>query len=72
MTKRELFQWLANQGCDIKPKEGVNNTAPPIEAVNKKTGTYCYFSLPIYTDIVSRKTIEKLIKGLGIEPPANF
>ena len=72
MNKRELFQWLNSQGCDVIPKDGVNNTAPPIEVVNRKTNRYSYFALPHYTDTVSRKTIEKLTRELGIEPPKNF
>ena len=62
MNKRELYQWLKSQGCDVIPKEGINNTAPPVEVVNKKTGRYSYFALPNYTDEVSSKTIEKLVK----------
>ena len=68
----EVFKWLKEQNCDINTKEGINNTAPPIEIVNRKTGRYSYFALPMYTDVVSRKSIEKLIKDLGIEPPVNF
>lgn len=72
MNKRELFQWLKSQGCDVIPKEGVNNTAPPIEVVNKKTGRYSYFALPSYSDEVSSKTVEKLVRDLGLEPPKKF
>ena len=72
MNRREFYQWSKDRGCEVRPKEGINNTAPPIEIVNKKTGRYSYFALPYNVDTVSRKSIEKLIRDLGIEPPENF
>jgi hypothetical protein len=72
MTKRQFFQWLRDEGCEIKPKEGINNTAPPIEVVNKRGDRYSYIALPYYTDDVSDDTIEKLIKDLGLQPPKRF
>lgn len=72
MNKREFFQWLREQKCEVRPKEGINNTAPPIEIVNTKNNRYSYFASPYHTDTVSRKAIEKIIRDLGIEPPPNF
>jgi hypothetical protein len=72
MNKKDFFQWLRQQGCEIRPKEGINNSAPPIEVINKATGRYSYFALYSNSDQVSSRTVEKLIKDLGIEPPKDF
>jgi hypothetical protein len=63
---------LASKDVPFKPKEGINNTAPPIEVVNEKTGRYLYIALPTYTDDVSPNTVKKLVTELGIEPPKSF
>lgn len=72
MNKRELYQWLLSEGCEIRPKEGINNSAPPIEVVNKKTGRFSYFASPASRDEVSKNTVQKLIRDLGLQPPQNF
>jgi hypothetical protein len=69
MNKPDFFKWLKDEGCDIIPKEGINNSSPPIEAINRKTKAYCYFFLSPYSDKVSADTIEKCIKQLGISAP---
>lgn len=72
MDKSDFFQWLRRQGCEIIPKEGINNSAPPVEIVNRKTGRYKYIALDPRYDDVPRGIIEALTKHLGIQPPDNF
>jgi hypothetical protein len=70
MNKQEFFKWLNDQNCEIRPKEGINNSAPAFEVFNKRyPDRYCYFFLYPHKDNVSSHTIEKCIKHLGIESP---
>lgn len=72
MNKRGFFEWLKSQGCDVIPKQGVNITASLLEISNRKTGRYSYFAFPVNDDFIPRKSIEKIIRDLGIEPPTGF
>lgn len=72
MKKRAFFEWLKGQNCDVVPKHGINQTASLLEIVNSKTGRYSYFAFPTSDDFIPRKSIEKLIGDLGIEPPKDF
>jgi hypothetical protein len=72
MNKRAFFEWLKTQGCDVEPREGINNSAPPLVITNSKNGRFSYLSLLARDEIVPRKAIEKVIRDLGIEPPKGF
>jgi hypothetical protein len=60
MNKREFFKWLSQQGCEIKPKEGVNNTAPPLEINKAHPERYCYFTL----SPIQIRFLQKQLKSL--------
>jgi len=72
MNKRAFFEWLKAQNCIVVPKQGINLTASLLEIINQKTGRYSYFAFPANDEFIPRKSVEKIVKDLGIEPPKGF
>lgn len=71
MNYREFTEWLRREKCEVEPREGLNNSMPPLVITNRVTGRYSYFA-PLNYDRIPRSAIEKLIRDLGIQPPDGF
>lgn len=73
LTRKQFYQHLMDNGCEVGTFEGVNRTGNQIEIINKKNKAYFFISSPIvdYRN-ESPKVIERACSILGIELPKDY
>jgi hypothetical protein len=72
MTRKEFYDYLVKNGCEVSNFEGINRTAHQIEIVNRKNSRYFYIATPINDLLVEPFIIERACIMLGIALPPNF
>lgn len=71
-TRKDFYDHLINNNCEVGDFDGINRTANQIEIINKKTKAYFYIATPIDDRIVPRFIIERACTRLGIPLPKHF
>ncbi len=69
LTRKEFYEYLINNNCEVVPFKGLNRTANQIEVINKKTKAYFYISTPINDKLVPSLVVERVCAKLGIPLP---
>ena len=73
LSKKDFYNHLIKNNCEINPFEGVNRTANQIEIINKThRERKCYLSTPIDDKVISFKIIELACARLGVPLPENY
>ncbi len=71
MTRRQLYRWIINHGCDQSPLPEFT-TARCIYFENLKTGGYATLNTPIDDREMLPETVREICISLNIETPPNL
>lgn len=72
LTRKQFYQHLIDNGCEVGTFEGVNRTVNQIEIINKKTKAYFFIATPIDNRFEASKVVERACFKLGVELPKNY
>jgi hypothetical protein len=73
LSRKDFYNHLMKNDCEINPFEGVNRTANQIEIINKKhKERKFYLSTPFDERVISSKIIEMACARLGIPLPSDY
>lgn len=72
LTRKQFYEHLIDNDCEVGTFEGINRTVNQIEIINKKTKAYFYISTPINDKLVPAKVVERACLQLGIQLPKDY